>query len=91
MKKKLNYKVSDGFNYDNLKKYGFWKTEPIGNPWWQCILQSDWSTGIGFFLEDIAINIETREVFLHIDENIKVQKHNELILQMVNDNVLISN
>jgi hypothetical protein len=88
MKNKLNYKVKDGYDFSNLKKYGFWKTEPTGNPWWQCVLQSDWSTGLGFFLEDISINIKTNEVFLHVDETIKNCRHHNLIRQMLVDDVL---
>jgi len=89
MKKKLDYKIKEGYDFNNLKQYGFSKTQPKENPWWQYPIQIDWSTGLGFYKESININNKTNEVYLVWEETISQFKHQDVIDKLLGDNALI--
>jgi hypothetical protein len=90
MDTKLNYKVCDNFDYSKLKGYGFYKTEPSGNPWWQNPLTFDRVGAIGFYKESLNINKETKEVYLATEDNFIATKYKDVISKLVEDNILIN-
>lgn len=89
MEKKLLYKIAENYDFNNLERYGFHKTEPKQNPWWQCVLQIDWSTGLGFYIESLSVNIKTRNIYLDYKKELNNFRYQEKIDRMLNDGLLI--
>ena len=88
MESKLNYMVNQDYDLNNLKDYGFYKTQPKENPWWQNPLTIDHTNGLGFYVESLSINKNTREIFVDIEDGFKAEKYLELIDRMIENDVL---
>lgn len=61
------YQLKKGVRCSSLGKYGFYKTQPKDNPWYQYPIHIDWNGGLGIWHEIININKETHEVIVECD------------------------
>ena len=85
------YTIREDFDLSNLKEYGFSKTEPAENIWWQRIFNIVWKSRIGVWSSELLVNKENRKLYMKYDEGINLNNINYTIERMKQDGVLVEN
>ena len=88
VRKSTGYTIKKDYDLNNLKKYGFTKTEPKDiNPWWQRPFDMDWSGFFGTWRSQLLISKEDRRLLADYEENANLDRLNETLQEMINDGV----
>jgi hypothetical protein len=88
VRKFTGYTIKENYDLNNLKKYGFTKTEPKDiNPWWQRPFDTDWSGFFGTWRSELLISKEDRRLLAKYEENANLDRLNEALQEMINDGV----
>ena len=72
--------VRDDFDLNNLELYGFYKTQPKRNPWWQCFFGTNYEACL-------LININDRKLLLKSDKDYELSEVMEAINKMKSDDI----
>lgn len=82
------YTIKKDYDLNNLKKYGFRKTEPKDiNPWWQRPFDNEWRGFFGTWRSELLISKEDRRLLSKCEENANLDRLNETLQEMINDGV----
>ena len=84
------YKVNPKISFDNLCEYGFYKTQPKENPWYQCPIKMQWSGGIGWWDESISISKETYEATVECDFDEWTDKLTNEVNVLIQENIILT-
>ena len=84
------YTIREDYNLNNLKKYGFFKTEPIKtNPWWQRPFNITWDV-IGTWDSELLVSKEDRKLLMKCDKDCNLGKINNTLEEMKQDGVFVN-
>ena len=84
------YKIKKGYRINNLKKYGFTKTEPADiNPWWQRPFDITWNI-LGTWNSELLVSRDDRKLLMKTTEGCDIKNLQETLNQMIEDGVLES-
>lgn len=91
MKNKFTgYVIREDFDLNNLKEYGFYKTEPVKtNPWWQHPFNITWSV-IGTWDSELLVNKNDRKLLMKHEEGCSLDRLNSVLEKMKQDGVFIN-
>ena len=88
IRKFTGYTIKQDYDLNNLKKYGFMKTEPRDtNPWWQRQFDINWSRFFGTWESELLLSREDRKLLSLCEENANLDKLNKILQEMINDGV----
>lgn len=84
------YIIREDYDLNNLKEYGFYKTEPVRtNPWWQNPFNITYN-GIGTWDSELLVDNRDRKLLMWNDTNSNLDKLNKTIEEMKRDGVFIN-
>ena len=84
------YVIREDFDLNNLKEYGFYKTEPVKtNPWWQHPFNITWNV-IGTWDTELFVNKNDRKLLMKHKEGCNLDELNGVIEKMKQDSVFIN-
>ena len=87
IRKFTGYTIKKDYDLNNLKKYGFEKTMPKENPWWQRPFDTDWSGFIGTWETELLVSRDDRKMLSKCEENANLDSLNRTLQEMINDGV----
>ena len=83
------YIIREDYDLNNLKKYGFWKTEPKNiNPWWQRPFNMTWSI-IGTWDSELYVSRNDRKLLMKQTDGCNLDELNSVLEEMKQDGVFI--
>lgn len=84
------YIIREDYDLNNLKKYGFWKTEPAKiNPWWQRPFNMTWSI-IGTWDSELFVSRNDRKLLMKHTDGCNLDELNSVLEEMKQDGVFIN-
>jgi hypothetical protein len=84
------YIVKEDYDLNNLEEYGFWKTEPKDiNPWWQRPFNMKWDF-IGTWDCELLVNRDDRKLYRKCDDGCNMDKLNDTLEKMKQDDIFIN-
>ena len=82
------YKIKKGYRLNNIKKYGFTKTEPEDiNPWWQRPFDITWNI-FGTWNSELLVSRDDRKLLMKTTEGCDTKNLQETLNRMIEDGVL---
>jgi hypothetical protein len=86
IQKFTGYTIKRDYDLNNLKKYGFGKTEPKDiNPWWQRQFNINWSRFFGTWETELLVSREDRKLLSKCEENANTDNLNRTLQEMIAD------
>lgn len=85
------YIIKEDYDLNNLKEYGFWKTEPKDtNPWWQRPFNMNWDNFFGTWDCELLVNRDDRKLYRKCDDGCNMDKLNATLEEMKQDGIFIN-
>lgn len=84
------YIIREDYDLNNLKEYGFYKTEPVKtNPWWQHPFNITWNV-FGVWDSELLVSKEDRKLLMRRTEGCNLDRLNSTLEKMKRDGVFIN-
>ncbi len=81
------YIIRKDYNLNNLRRYGFYKTEPKNvNPWWQRPFNITWGM-IGTWKSELLVDKNDRKLLMKYTNNCNMSEIKNTIEEMKRDGV----
>jgi hypothetical protein len=88
IRKFTGYTIKRDYDLNNLKKYGFNKTEPKDiNPWWQRQFNINWDRFFGTWETELLVSREDRKLLSLCEEKANTDSLNKILQDMQDDGV----